>query len=66
MDYAMRQATCGREVEFGLEIIQRQWRRHPAIQLKDLSYVDDIALVSQEFEQAQQLPASIATCCRSH
>ena len=31
LDYAMRQAIDGREIEFGLEIIQRQGRRHPAI-----------------------------------
>ena len=36
-------------------------RRHPTIQLTDLSYVDDIALVSQEVGQAQQLLTSIET-----
>ena len=65
LDYAMRQAIDGREVyfsiEFGLEIIQRQGRRHPAIQLTYLSYADDIELISQEVEQAQQLLTSIET-----
>ena len=54
----MRQAIDGRELEFGLEIIQRQGRRHPAIQLTDLSYADDIALVSLEVEQTNQLLTS--------
>ena len=33
LDYAMRQYIDGREAEFRIELIQRQGRRHPAIQL---------------------------------
>ena len=40
--YAMRKAIDGREAEFGLKIIQRQGRRHPAIQLTDINYPDII------------------------
>ena len=46
LDNTMRQAIDERETEFGLEIIQRQGRRHPVIQLTDLSYADDITRVS--------------------
>ena len=42
LDYAMRQDIDGREVEFGLDIIQRQGRQHLAIQLIYISYADDI------------------------
>ena len=61
LDYTMRQPIEGREAEFGLEIIQIQGSRHPAIQLTDLIYADVIALVSQEVKQTQQLLISIET-----
>ena len=51
--YAMRQAIGGHEEEFGFEITKKQSRRHSATILTDLSYADDIDLVSQEVEQAQ-------------
>ena len=57
----MRQAIEGREAEFGLEIIQLQGRRHPAVQLTDLSYAKAIELVSQYVEQAQRLLTFIET-----
>ena len=47
LDYAMRQAIGGHEEEFGFEITKKQSRRHSATILTDLSYADDIALVSQ-------------------
>ena len=55
LDYIMRQATEGTESELGFEIERRQSRRHPATVLTDLDFADDIALLSEEIEQAQQL-----------
>ena len=59
LDYAMRQAIGGHEEEFGFEITKKQSRRHSATILTDLSYADDIALVSQEVEQAQLMLTNI-------
>ena len=49
----MRQAIIGHEEEFGFEITKKQSIRHSETILTDLSYADDIVLVSQEVEQAQ-------------
>ena len=55
----MRQAIGGHEYEFGFEITKKQSRLHSATVLTDLSYADDIALVSQEVEQAQIMLTNI-------
>ena len=44
LDYAMRQATQGKEEELGFTLRTRQSRRTPAICLTDLDFADDIAL----------------------
>ena len=59
LDNAMRQAIGGHEEEFGFEITKKQSRRHSATILTDLSYADDIALVSEEVEQAQLMLTNI-------
>ena len=59
LDYAMRQAIRGHEEEFGFEITMKQSRRNSATILTDLIYADDIALVSQEVEQAQLMLINI-------
>ena len=59
LDYAMRQAIGGHEEEFGFKITKKQSRRHSATILTDLSYADDIALVSQEVKQAQLMLTNI-------
>ena len=55
LDYAMRSAIQGREEELGFELEPKKSRRYPATILTDLSYADDIALVSHDVCQAQQL-----------
>ena len=55
LDYAMRQAVGGKENELGFELERRKSSRHPAISISDLDFADDIALLSQNAEQAQQL-----------
>ena len=47
-DYAMRQAIDGQEEGFRFEVTKRQSRCKLAKYLTDLSYADDIALVSKE------------------
>ena len=48
----MRQAIGGHEEEFRFEITKKQSIRQSATILMDISYADDIDLVSQEVEQA--------------
>jgi len=55
LDYAMRQAVGGKENELGFELERRKSSRHPAVSISDLDFADDIALLSQNAEQAQLL-----------
>ena len=53
VDYVMRKATSGREEEFGFTLHHRKSRRCPAVNITDLDFADDIALLSNEIHQAQ-------------
>ena len=55
LDYAMRKAMAGKEEELGFTITPRRSRRHPKVVLADLDFPDDIALLSDEVAQAQEL-----------
>ena len=55
LDYAMRQAVGGKENELGFELERRKSSRHPAVSISDLDFADDIALLSENVEQAQLL-----------
>ena len=55
LEYAMRMAIKDNEVELGFQLVRKQSRRKPAVDISDLSYTDDIALISEEIEQAQEL-----------
>lgn len=59
LDYAMRQAIGDREHELGFEIERRRSRRHPPVVVSDLDFADDIALLSEEIAQAQELLARV-------
>nr|XP_008303217.1 PREDICTED: uncharacterized protein LOC103374843 [Stegastes partitus] len=54
LDYALRKAISGREQDLGFMLIPRKSRRHPAVVLTDLDYADDISLLSDNVEQAQE------------
>ena len=56
LDYALRQALLGRE-ELGLSLTlqQRRSRRFPAETITDLDFADDIALLCNEVEDAQEM-----------
>ena len=64
LDYALRQAISGREEELGFTLEQRQSRRIPAKSIVDLDFADDIALLSNDIQQAQTLLNSIETECQ--
>ena len=63
LDYAMRKATAGREEVLGFTIKERQSRRIPPISLTDLDFADDIALLSNNIEQARQLLRNVEVEC---
>ena len=55
LDYTMRQAVGDSEEKLGFELERRKSSRHPAVTISDLDFADDIALLSENNEQAQQL-----------
>ena len=63
LDHALRKAISGREQELGFTITPRKSRRVPAVVLADLDYADDISLMSDRVEQAQELLIRVETEC---
>ena len=55
LDYFMIIALGNEEENLGFTIAQRRSRRHPAEILTDLDFADDIALLSDTLNQAQEL-----------
>ena len=55
LDYAMRQAIHGKEEELGFKLDRRRSRRHPPTVVTDTDFADDIALITEEINQAQEL-----------
>ena len=55
----MRMAIKDNEVELGFQLIRKQSRRKAALVISDLSYADDIALISEEIEQTRELISRI-------
>ena len=51
----MRQAIDGKEEELGFQIYPRKSRRIPPNMVTDLSFAGDVALISEEIEQAQEI-----------
>ena len=64
LDYAMRKAMAGKEEELGFTITPRRSRRHPKVVLADLDFADDIALLSDEIAQAQELLLTVEKECK--
>ena len=63
LDYPLRKAINGREQDITLTITPKRSRRHPAIVLTDLDYADDISLLSDHVEQAQELLTRVESEC---
>ena len=63
LDYALRQVISAREQELGFTITPRRSRRLPAVVITDLDYADDISLLSDRVEQAQELLTRVETEC---
>ena len=57
IDYVMREALAGRDVGFTLS--KRKSRRHPEVKITDTDYADDLSLLSDTIEQAQEFLESL-------
>ena len=65
LDYAMKKALSGKEEELGFHLKKRQSRRISPICLTDLDFADDIALISEEIQQAQTMLEKVETSAAS-
>ena len=63
LDYALRQATSGMETELGFTITPRKSRRFPAVTITDLDFADDISLLCNQIQHAQQLLLRVESEC---
>ena len=61
LDYALRMAIEGKEEELGLHLVRRQSRRVGPVVVTDLDFADDIALLSNNIQQAQELLQRVET-----
>ena len=57
----MRKAIDGREEQLGFTLIPRRSQQVPPVVITDLDFADDIALISDEIEAAQQLIHNVET-----
>ena len=64
LDFALRRAIKGKEEELGLTIKKRQSSRVGASKLCDLDFADDIVLMSDTVQQAQQLLLNVEKECK--
>ena len=55
LDYILRQTYRGKESELGFQLERRRSRRNPPVTITDLDFADDIALLTEEIGQAQEV-----------
>ena len=55
IDYTMRQAVGDQELDLGFKLDKRRSRRRPPIAITDLDFADEITLLSDEIQKAQEL-----------
>ena len=58
LDYVMRQTLHDKD-QIGLKLDRKRSRRHQPIVITDTDFADDIALISEEIAQAQELLSSL-------
>ena len=64
LDYAMRKALAdGKQKELGFTITPTRSRRYPKVAVADLDFADDIALLSDAIDQAQELLLRVEREC---
>ena len=62
LDYALRMAIDGKDKEIGSHLERRKSRRIGPVVVKDLDFADDIALLSMDIRQVQELLQSVEKC----
>ena len=55
LDHILRNTFAGREKDLGFQLQRQRSRRVPAVIVTDLDFADDLALLSEEIEQAQEV-----------
>ena len=55
IDYIMRKALMGKEEKLGFQLRKRQSRRVLTIIVTDMEFADDIALVSDDIKEAEEM-----------
>ena len=65
LDYALRKAINGREHDPGFTIRPRRSLRDIRVEVTDLEFADDIALLSNDVEQAQSLLDAVEKECKA-
>ena len=55
LDHVLCQTYSGRELELGFQLERQRSRRNPAINITDLDFADDLALLTEEIKQAQEV-----------
>ncbi len=63
LDYALRKAIHGKEEELGFCLKKRRSRRVGPEVITDLDFADDIALLSEQIRQAQELLNGVEVQC---
>ena len=66
LDFALRNAINGKEIELGFTISHRRNSCYPAIAVCDLDFADHIMLISYEIGQARKLIQSVQGECRQN
>ena len=61
LDYALRTAIDGRKEDLGFHLEKRKCRRVGPEVITDFDFADDIALLSEEIQQAQELLSRVET-----
>ena len=65
LDYALRRAIVGREEELGFTLVPRRSRRVHPVMVTDLDFADDIALISDTANKANNLLLTVEKECRN-
>ena len=66
LDYALRRAMGdGKEEDLGFTLSPRKSRRHPKEVMADLDFADDISLLSDAIEEAQELLSRVEKECKN-
>ena len=55
LDYVMRNIFDGKEEEFGFKLHRRRSTRVKAVAITDLDFADDLAITTEDIEQAQRI-----------